>query len=356
LRAAPSVWPTLAGAAGLFVYAAHEDLVWPQIIGCVLVGLVVTSFAAVAKPVRFDVDVGAPTRARVGEPFETSVRIANQGGGARCGVVVRHRWRRRQGGRSLVPEMVAFVDVVPRGGERRLRSTRTPVARGVASAADIEVEIAGPFGLFSRISSGVSSNRLVVLPASASPLEMTTGPDRHVGAAAGLTPDADVRGVRDWRSGDQISQVHWRSVVRTGRMTVVERDTRSAGSLVVVVVAPPRRGRPVRDAAFEAAISTAAATAVAAHRRGVQTCFVARAEGAGFRHPADESALLESFARVEVALVPDDALIEHALSHAAWGGAIVLVAARTTPPQWRATLRAGADAVGALVIDAAGTS
>ncbi len=32
----------------------------------------------------------------------------------------------------------------------------------------------------------------------------------------------DVRGVREWRPGDAVRHVHWRSTARTGRLTVLE--------------------------------------------------------------------------------------------------------------------------------------
>jgi Protein of unknown function DUF58 len=347
---APSLWPTLVGAAVSFGLAAHERLIWPQILGCVLVALVATSFLAVASPIRFEVGIEAPTHVRVGESFVTVLRIRNHAG-LRRGVVVRQQWR---AGPAIVAELTAFVDVVARRGEAVVRSQRMPLARGMADVSDVDVEVAGPFGFFSRTSHLVVRRRLVSVPAPARPLGFLAGSGLRFGAAAksGHGSADDLRGVRDWRAGDQINQVHWRSVVRTGRMTVVERDGAPTGSVVIVVAAPGKRGRPVKDAVFESALSVASSTAIAALAQGIQPCLVLQARDfGGIVHSNGELSLLESFARIGIVRPADDALLEHALSHAAHGGTLLVVAARTTPAAWRQRLLEAAASVGVVAID-----
>jgi len=354
LRMAPSVWPTVSASAVAFWLAAHERLIWPQILGCVLLALVIVSFAAVAVPTAFSIVVDAPSHVQVGELFETNVRLHNRGI-ARRGVVVRQRWRSR---RELVGEMVAFIDVVPGRGESIVRCQRTPIARGAAVGCDVEIDVAGAFGFFVRTSTHAVRSQLISLPAPARALDVAAGQGAAAGVAAGLAGDADLRGVRDWRPGDRIGSVHWRSVVRTGRMTVVEREGNSAGSLVVMVAAPGKRGKAAKDPAFEKAMATAAATATAAMRRGSPTCFVAqtRDSAAGgnasaVQHPGDENALLGCFARIEVTRIPSNELLEHAMRHAAHGGTVLLVTSSSTPQAWRARVFHAASTVGATVVD-----
>jgi len=352
------VWPTLIGAGAAFGLAAHERLVWPQILGCVLIAMMVTSLFAVVVPARFEIDVEAPARVQVGEPFDTTVRLTNRGG-RRRDVVVRQRWRSP---RSLVAEMVAFAGVVDGHAQTAATARRTPIARGAAGMCGVEVEVNGPFGFFSRTTTYTIRQGIVSLPRVAAPLEfiagqafLMAGQDFQAGVVVGSSVDDDVRGVRDWRAGPQISPVHWRSVVRTGRMTVVERGGHSQGTLTIVVVAPGKRGRPVKDAAFEAALATASATAVAAHRHGIPTCFVAQARipelAEGVAHPTDEPSLLECFGRIAVAEPASDVLLEHALSHAARGGTLLVVASKATPDAWCARLFAAAAAAGAVTVD-----
>lgn len=346
LTVGPNVWPTLLGAVVLFVLAAHERLIWPQVLGCVLVAMVATSFAAVVRPVAFDVDVEAPDRVVAGEPFDLAIQLRMPSSQGRRSVVVRCRWRAR---RPLMPGLVVFADTVSETTVMRARATA--LARGVSTGIDVDIEIAGAFGFFSRQSRYSVPQRLVVLPAHGQPLQVLTGTGRRPGTVPGYLPDVDVRGVREWRSGDRINEVHWRSVVRTGRMTVVERDGGSAGSVTVLVVAPADQRQPVKDSLFESALSIAASTAASALRQGVPVCLTANAKGIGIRHPQDEATLLECFARIDVARPPSDALLDHVLAHAAHGGVVLVAMAKTVPRSVRARIFDASATMGAIAID-----
>ncbi|HEX7107228.1 MAG TPA: DUF58 domain-containing protein [Acidothermaceae bacterium] len=354
VHVAQSVWPTLGGAAAAFALAAYERLIWPQLIGCVLVAMVLISLAAVAFPLRLEVTVDAPSRVRQGVPFDSVIRIANLSRAGRGALLVRQGWPARPGRRALVHDLAGYVDDVPARDAVDLRKTRTPLSRGVADKLCVEVEIAAPFGFFSRVSRHHVAQRLMVLPAPSTEVALPVidgGQPTGVGARV---PDIDIRGVRDWRPGDRIASVHWRSVVRTGRMTVWERDGRSAGSLSVVALAPARRGRVVSDDAFEAGIATVAAAGIVALRGSVPICLVAQEKKSlpVVRHPTSEAALLECLAGLDVATRPSPALLEHALSHAADGGLIVVLASSAAPASWRAAVFDAARSIGAIAIDA----
>jgi uncharacterized protein (DUF58 family) len=351
LHVSQSVWPTLGGAAAAFALAAYERLVWPQLIGCVLVALVVISLAAVVFPLRFAVTVDAPSRVRQGVPFETAIRVANPSPVSRGAVLVRQGWRGR---RPLVADFAGFVDMVPARGDIVLRTTRTPSRRGLANSLHVEIEIAAPFGFFSRVSLHQVAQPLVVLPKPTSAVEVPMGEGHELTGAGARVPDVDIRGVRDWRPGDRISQVHWRSVVRTGRMTVWERDGRSAGSLSIVVLAPARRGRAVTDEVFEAGVGIVAAAGIAALRGSASLCLVAQEKQSQpvVRHPTSEAELLECLAAIDVATKLSRDLLEHALSHSAAGGLLLVLASSATPASWRAAVFDAAAAVGATAIDA----
>jgi uncharacterized protein (DUF58 family) len=352
LHAAQSVWPTLGGAAAAFALAAYDQLIWPQLVGCVLLAMVLVSLAGAALPLRLVVTVDAPTRVRQGAPFQTAIRLANPSRVARGAIVVRQGWRAR---RTLVEDLAGFVDSVPAGGSIVLRTTRTPLARGLAASSHVEIEVAAPFGFFSRVSRHRFAQPLAVLPTPSSAVELPAVDGLQPTGVGARIPDVDIRGVRDWRPGDRISQVHWRSVVRTGRMTVWERDGRSSGSLSVVVLAPARKGgRAVTDDAFEAGISIVAAAGISALHGSAPICLVAQARTSHpmVRHPASEAELLDCLAAIDVATRPSPDLLEHTLSHAAVGGLVVVLASATTPASWRAAVFDAARAVGATAIDA----
>jgi len=352
LHVSQSVWPTLGGAAAAFALASYERLIWPQLIGCVLVGMVMISLAAVAIPLRFAVTVDAPPRVRQNAQFETAIRVSNLSRVARGAVLVRQGWRGR---RALVEDFAGFVDTVPARDAIVLRTTRTPSTRGMAGSLQVEIEIAAPFGFFSRVSRHQMAQPLVVLPTPLSAVELPVGEGHQPTGVGTRVPDVDIRGVRDWRPGDRISQVHWRSVVRTGRMTVWERAGRSAGSLSIVVLAPARRGRAVTDDAFETGVGIVAAAGIAALRGSAPICLVMQEKKAQplVRHPTSEAELLDCLAAIDVSTRPSRELLEHALSHAAAGGLLVVLANSATPASWRAAVSDTAAAVGATAIDAA---
>ncbi len=346
LKPASNVWPTLGVAALLFLLAAHERLLWPQVLGCALVAMVAVSFFTVVRPLALAVDVEAPARVVVGEPFDMCLRIENPRTLRRRDMVVRCRWRSR---RPVAPALSVFVDVEAGTTVVRVRTAAT--ARGVAGGVDIDIDAAGPFGFFSRVAKYSARHRLVVVPASGRELSVLAGAGRRPGVVPGYLPDVDVRGVRDWRPGDRIGEVHWRSVVRTGRMTVVERDGGSAGSLVVLVVAPADKGKPVVDPRFESALSVAASTAAAALRQGVPTCFVANTRNIGVKHLDDDPALLDCFARLDVAKAPSEAMLDHVVAHAAHGGVVLVVLAKTASASTRVKVFDAVAAVGAMAVD-----
>ncbi len=288
LHVSQSVWPTLGGAAAAFALAAYDRLIWPQLIGCVLLGMLTISLAGAIFPLRFEVTVDAPTRVRQGVPFQIAIRVANPSRMARGAVLVRQGWPSRHGRRTLVGELAGFVDAVPAQGAVVLRTTRTPSTRGLASAAQVEIEVAAAFGFFSRVSRHRLAQPLVVLPTPSRAVELPVVDGLQSTGAGARIPDVDIRGVRDWRPGDRIAQVHWRSVVRTGRMTVWERDGRSAGSLSIVALAPARRGgRVATDDAFEAGVSIVAAAGIAALHGSTPVCLVAQEKTSRplVRHP-----------------------------------------------------------------------
>ena len=351
LHVAQSVWPTLGGAAAAFALAAYDRLIWPQLVGCVLVCMVGISLAAVVFPVNLEVIVEAPARVRQGARFDTAIHIANRGRFARGTLLVRQGWRGR---RPLVEEFAGFADTVRARDSIVLRTTRSPQRRGVADFSQVDIEIAAPFGFFSRVVSHRVAQPLVVLPAPSASVELPVADGHQPGGFGARIPDVDVRGVRDWRPGDRISHVHWRSVVRTGRMTVWERDGRSAGSLSIVVLAPGRRGgRAFTDEAFETGISIVAAAGIAALRASTPICFVAQEKKSlpVVRHPMDDASLLECLARVDVATRLSPELLEHTLSHSSGGGLVVVVASSTTPASWRTAVFDAASVVNATAVD-----
>jgi len=335
----------LAAVAMAFI-ASIERLVWPQLLSCVLLGMVAASWLAVARRPRFEVRVEMPERIVVAEPFEAVVHLVNHSARGRQAVLVRHRLR---AARPIVPDGTAFVE--NSGKEVAVRMTRTPIARGAAACSEVEVVVVGPFGFFSSRSLHRAGGPVLALPSTAAPFALSAlGASVHTGTA--VTPGAEPRGIREWRVGDASHDVHWRSTLRAGRPLVVEREAPAESSLVVVVMAASEgRGRGA-DQPFERAISAVAAAAVTAARRGTPICLVAQRSTDCVTHAKDPRAVLDALARIVRTEAPSDVVLRHAAEHAGPGGTILLAANRATPAAWKSRLAAVAAASGAATMNA----
>src|SRR5437868_6056024 len=254
----PSLWPPVLGAVALFGFALVTHAVWPQLLGCALVGLVGASLAGLGRQVPVDVDIELPDRVSVGQSFETKLNVTHRGSGPSRPVVVRHRVIAASG---RVPHYATMIGTLAGHESVVVRASRVPRARGVIEASQLEIDAVAPFGFFTRRTVIGVSQRVLVLPASAPAIALPQSAGIRsgvVGAKGGL----DAGAVRAWRPGDQVRNVEWRSTARTGRLTVLDREELSAGSLVVALVG--RSGQP----AFESVVAIATATAVAAVHQG----------------------------------------------------------------------------------------
>ncbi|MFU8894484.1 MAG: DUF58 domain-containing protein [Luteolibacter sp.] len=168
------------------------------------------------------------------------------------------RARLFEGGRAI-----SFFNVNP-GETIRAMMEITPRRRGVIALRDMRMILPDPLGLFQscpRIDS--SSNTLVVLPRRypIPPIELPGGASYRIGSEANtnsIGTNGEFVGLRDYRSGDAMRLIHWKSWARTGKPIVKElEDTHY-----------PRHGLVIdtfaggtQDAAFEELISVAASFA-----------------------------------------------------------------------------------------------
>jgi uncharacterized protein (DUF58 family) len=339
IAVARSAWLLLASAAALFALAALTDSVWPQILGCVVMGFVVTSFLAVARPLRIEVTTELPDRVVAGKPFETTIALHNVSGATARALVVRHSWPTS---RTLVAAYVIYVDRIDAHGDLLIAMTRTPAARGVLSGSEVRIDATSPFGLFSRTMIDLVDRELLVLPVLA-PIESIPAGAGGDGATL-RARGTDAGGVREWRSGDQVRNVQWRSTARTGRLTVVERDHAPRGALLLLIAG--RSGDP----ALEAAISKAATVGGLALRRGTPV-LIANEDG-GCVRARTQASLVALLARVDVREPLDDAALNRAM-RSADGGRVLVAAGGTVSVAWATAVERAAALAGVTVADLA---
>ncbi len=152
------------------------------------------------------------------------------------------------------------------GGNSRVFIELTPLRRGVIRLQDLRVFLPDPMGLFQRC-----------LKIEAEPATVTVLPRRHPlpliempgGAAFQITGESNTNsignsgeftGLRDYRAGDPLRQIHWKSWARTGRPIVKElEDTHYPRyGLVLDTLSADRT-----DTVFEEAVTVAASFAAA---------------------------------------------------------------------------------------------
>ena len=130
-----------------------------------------------------------------------------------------------------------------------------------------------PFGFITCECPGAADGEIVVLPSIgvADPdglrrwvLRSAQGDDRARRVLRRVSTDqAEVRGVRPYRSGDAIRDMHWRTTARRGEPMVREYDTAPSPELVLVIEAwLPSVSSAVDRTRLEAALSLAATIAV----------------------------------------------------------------------------------------------
>ena len=182
-----------------------------------------------------------------------------------------------------------------RGREQRSLAYRLPlVARGHYQIGPLRMRLADPFGLVERTRSFRSVNTVVVLPA-VEPLPQSQLPDAwdssHQASSHSVgSLGADDASIREYRYGDDLRKVHWRSTARHGATmvrqeerpwharTVLLLDTRAAAHRRAVDV-PGGSPHPAVDTreldSFEWAVSAAASIAVLLRAKGRELAIVA---------------------------------------------------------------------------------
>jgi uncharacterized protein (DUF58 family) len=226
--------------------------------------------------------------------------------------------------------------------------------RGRYEVGPLVVRLTDPFGLCELIRAFPSVDRLTVIP-QVVPLP----PVRLAGEYAG-TGDSRARSVavhgeddaatREYRHGDDLRRVHWRSTARVGELMVrrEEQPWESRSTVVLDTRTAAHRGEGP-TASFEWAVSAAASIALHLRHDGYKVRMVTdggidvdAAEGDG------EGVLLDHLAEVKLSQRGDVARLVERVRHRNDGGLIIGVFGSLTPTE--AGLLAGLRGSGATCV------
>ncbi|SDM01518.1 Uncharacterized conserved protein, DUF58 family, contains vWF domain [Nonomuraea maritima] len=212
--------------------------------------------------------------------------------------------------------------------------------RGKFAIGPLSIRIADPFGLVELTRSFTISDTLVVTPqVTALPHVRLSGEWSGGGesrtrsvAAAG---DDDVA-PREYRQGDDLRRVHWRSTARRGELMVrrEEQQWQSRGALLLDTRRHAHRGEGPRSS-FETAVSAAASIGVHLAREGLGLRLVT---DQGTEHLADNSvshSLLDTLAIVRHSPARSLEMGVSALRQGGGDGLIVAVVGALDPEEAR---------------------
>jgi uncharacterized protein (DUF58 family) len=289
-----------AGAAAALCAAVlgERDLLR---VACFLLALPLVAAAVVART-RFRLSCArslGPARVPVGQPAEAILRLENV---------------------SLLPTGVLLLeDEVPytlggrprftidRIGPTQHRTVRYPVrsdARGRYRIGPLRLRLTDPFGLVELTRSFTAVDHLTVVPA-VHPLRSVRLGGAWDSSGESVSRSVAIRGdddaaTREYRNGDDLRKVHWRSTARVGKLMVrrEERPWQSRVTLLLDTRATAHRGDGP-GSSFEWSVSAVASVGVHAARIGYAVHLLGDtgrvAQGANL---ADENALLDHLAEV----------------------------------------------------------
>lgn len=183
-------------------------------------------------------------------------------------VFYRWQWLTARKGGFTARESRETFSLAP-GESRRVSMELTPSRRGVIPMGDVRALLPDPLGFFQKCSRTKSTpTRLVVLPKRhrLPPLTMPGSAAFRIGGeetSNAIGSAGEFVGLREYRPGDPLRQIHWKSWAHTGRPMVKELEDTFYPRYALVLDTFP--GSP-DSAVFEDMISVAASFIVGLDR------------------------------------------------------------------------------------------
>ncbi|MEU8226452.1 DUF58 domain-containing protein [Kribbella sp. NPDC048915] len=307
----------------------------------------------------------APDQVPVGAPATVELALSNQG--------------RMPAGLLLLEDRIPYVlghrprfvvDRVSPNWRRTVTYTVKSDVRGMFQVGPLMLTVADPFGLVETTRTFTRSQHLLVTPRVYKLPEVRLGADRagsgenrpRAIASAG-EEDATVR---EYRDGDDLRRVHWRSTARRGELMVrrEEQPWQSRCSLFLDARTISHHGHGP-SSSLEWAVSAAASIGIDRTRRGYVTTMlggpttlnaITRRTSAAVHQPLTEQQLLTECATVEEHKYADLGPLLTVDRHAQEPSLVIAILGAcssediTALNRWRTSQATGV----ALVLDAAG--
>lgn len=272
----------------------HQSLA-SQVFTLLAAMLALSAALALMFRARIEVRRNLPRFATAGEELTYRVTIGNAGKRPLADLEVRERfaglrpsyaefqrardprelkrnWVDRKGGyfrwrhlvRSRLPERIALnagaaLNLLPPGARAQVRASLVPRRRGVLAFAGIDLVCPDLLGLVYGRARVPLPERLVVLPKRYRlpqvllPAQRLLQPGGHA-LASSIGDSEEFLALREYRPGDSLRRVHWKSFARTGEPVVKEYESEFFERHALVL----DTGAAVESESFEEAVSIAA--------------------------------------------------------------------------------------------------
>jgi uncharacterized protein (DUF58 family) len=211
-----------------------------------------------------EVERRAPGEAFQGEEVRIDLVLSNPGRGVRLGIDVRD---------EHLAATSAYVSALAPRDVRIVETTRVATRRGRFEGSVVVVASAAPFGVAERRRRvSISSPTTVyprLVPIDELPfLESSPTAERAMHTLPRRGTGPDYLGIREYRTGDSLRHVHWRSTARHGEVMVREFEREQTRRLAIVLDSLADAGEGEGETPLDRCCSIAASIAFAAHGRG----------------------------------------------------------------------------------------
>lgn len=210
------------GALLLFGVGTNVQAGWVLAVAALLIGMLVAGILLPLRGLRgVTVTRMAPQTAVAGQSVPMTLAVSNSSRASRALFRVSD---------DFLGRAYAVVGNLGPGQDRTYEADRTGARRGVYASGPCELETGAPFGVMRARRMLVVDSPVVVYPKTYSAHAWVSR-----GPAGWPAPSSmgDVSSVRDYRPGDPLRHIHWRSVARKGHLVVREFDREAQATMAV---------------------------------------------------------------------------------------------------------------------------
>lgn len=267
---------SLCGAALLlFAVASNSQAGWVFVLAAALFGVAFAGALLPGRAIRrLEVSRRVPEVCRVGDRIRVMLVLSNPSNSSRHLI---------EGIDDFLGRTPFLVEALSAKDAATVGYEITPVRRGIYEGGEALVSSGVPFGVRRAKRKLFVTSSIVVHPrwvriANFPLLESASTPHEIVHERRRGT-GVEFYGIREYRSGDSLRHVHWRSSARTGRLYVREFEEQYASRLGILLDAEEKIGVEP-NTTFEDAVACAASLAIYALEAGHPVQIFADSRGA----------------------------------------------------------------------------